>query len=392
MGSNRGSNPGSTDNFAWDEKLTGFGLRERNGKRSWIIQYRHGHKQRRLKIGDAEKLTKAQARDLARKRLAEVVQGRDPAADKQQDRKDRKFTLGVIVADYLDVKRTQVRANSFNEIARYLTDTWQPLHGIPINAITRRDIAHELGKMTRKNGSTTAARARSALSTFYAWAMGEGLAESNPIIGTNKPAQPPARERVLSDAELAAIWNGAPEYNYGRIVKLLILTGCRREEIGGLKWSEVDTDRHVIQIPGERTKNHRAHELPLSDLAWSIIPERNDDEFVFGHERGRAGFTGWSRGKADLDERLGQSVKEKWRLHDARRTVATRMADLGVMPHVIEAVLGHYSGHKAGVAGIYNRALYEKQVREALLMWSNHVRAVVEGGERKVLHIPRPAS
>jgi integrase len=319
-----------------------------------------------------------------------VANDEDPQASKKQTRKESKFTLKAVIPHYLDTKRAQVRASTFNQVSRYLTDSWQPLHGMPISAIARRDVAYELGKMTRKSGSTTAARARSALSTFFAWCLGEGLCEGNPCVGTNRPGESKPRERVLSDAELAAIWHAAPPDNYGRIIKLLILSGCRREEIGGLKESEIDTENRVLRLPPERTKSGKAHVVPLSDLAWSILSEQprlDEREHVFAHARGQGGFS-WSRAKADLDKRLGESVRE-WRTHDLRRTAATRMADLGVMPHVIEAVLGHHSGHKAGTAGIYNRSGYPNEVRNALMMWSDHVRALVEGGERRVIHMPQ---
>src|SRR5262249_6208445 len=344
-----------------------------------------GHKQRRMKIGDCEKMTRAQAYAKAKKLLGRVANDEDPQADKRQTRKESKFTFKAVIPHYLDTKRAQVRASTFNQVSRYLTDSWQPLHDMPISAIARRDVAHELGKMTRKNGTTTAARARSALSAFYVWCLGEGLCESNPCVGTNRPGESKPRERVLSDAELVAIWNAAPPF-FGRIIKLLILTGCRREEIGGLKESEIDTENRVLRLPPDRTKSGKAHVVPLSDLAWSVLAEQprlEGREHVFAHDRGQGGFS-WSRAKADLDKRLGESVRE-WRLHDLRRTVATRMADLGVMPHVIEAVLGHYSGHKAGTAGIYNRSGYPSEVRNALMMWSDHVNALVEGGERKVV-------
>jgi integrase len=377
---------GNNDRIEWDRKVVGFGKRIRDGRESWIVQYRLGHKQRRMKLG--EKLTLSQAREAARKILAKVELGQDPAGDKAQTRKDSKFTLGVVIADYLAVKREQVRARSFNEVARYLNDSWKPLHSTPINVIGRRDVARELGKVSGKSGATSAARARSALSAFYVWAMGEGIADANPVIGTNRPVQPKARQRTLSDSEIVSIWRTAPEHNYGRIVKLLILLGCRREEIGGLKWSELDDDKHVIHLPGERTKNHLPRDVPLSDLAWSIIPEHNDDEFVFGHERGRAGFTGWSRGKADLDQRLGESVKS-WRLHDCRRFISTMLGDkFGVPPHVIQCLLGH-AGHRKGVSGVYNKATYQAEVTNALMLWSDHLRALVEGGERKVLAFER---
>src|SRR5262249_54160364 len=133
--------------------------------------------------------------------------------------------------------------------------------------------------------------------------------------------------------ELCAIWHAAGDDSYGRVVKLLILSGCRRAEGGGLRWPEINSENQLICLPAERCKNGHAHDIPLSEFAWSLLPERTG-EFVFG-ERGKA-FTSWSRHKAALNERLGGSIAP-WRLHDIRRTVATRMADLGVLPHVIEA-------------------------------------------------------
>jgi integrase len=243
-------------------------------------------------------------------------------------------------------------------------------------------VALELSKMIRKNGSAAAAKARTALSAFYVWAMGEGIAEANPVIGSNKPDDGPSRDRVLTDAELAAIWRNVSG-TYGAIVRLLILTGCRREEIGGLRWTEIDSKEWVIRLPSERVKNGRAHDVPLTDAAWSILQEQPvTGEHVFG--RAATGFSTWSQGKEGLDERLGDSVAP-WRLHDVRRSVATRMADLGIMPHVIEAVLNHQSGHKRGPAGVYNRSRYEREVRAALALWADHIRTLVDGDERKVL-------
>jgi integrase len=154
---------------------------------------------------------------------------------------------------------------------------------------------------------------------------------------------------------------------------LLILTGQRREEIGGLRWIEVDLDRGLIVLPPERTKNRRQHEIPLSEPAKDILAKRSRNrDLVFGI--GLGGFSGWSDAKAALDEQLGIA---EWRLHDIRRTVATGMADkLGVLPHIIEAVLNHVSGHKAGVGGIYNRARYAGEMREALRRWADYVTAL----------------
>jgi integrase len=162
------------------------------------------------------------------------------------------------------------------------------------------------------------------------------------------------------------------------IVRLLILTGQRREEIGGLRQGEI-CDGNIV-LPDIRTKNRRAHIPPLSAAAQSTLARRpaRDGDFVFGGDKP---FKSWSRGKTLVDARLAAAgVKlDPWRLHDIRGSVATGMAEAGIAPHIIEAVLNHVSGHKAGIAGVYNRASYDKEKRAALSVWSDHVMAAVEG-------------
>ena len=266
---------------------------------------------------------------------------------------------------------------------------FKPLHSTSVTKIGLDDVAARLSVITRTNGSVTAGRARSALSTMYRWAMGEGLLGShpvNPVISTNKPQDLTPRERVLDDAEIAAIWRACADDDYGRIVRLLLLTGCRREEIGGLMWGEIDLDKGVLALPKERCKNNRAHSLPLPPAALAIIeaiPRLVSRDHLFG-SCGQAGFSSWAKAKARLDARLSDQVSP-WVLHDLRRTCATWMADIGVQPHIIEAVLNHYSGHRAGVAGIYNRSPYEREMRAALALWADHVKSVVDGTERKIV-------
>ena len=178
---------------------------------------------------------------------------------------------------------------------------------------------------------------------------------------------------MLTDSELVAIWNAAPASDYGRIIKLLMLTGQRRDEIASLRWSEIDGD--ALTLPAERTKNARPHIVPSSPQARGVLdetPERVGQTHVFGC--GKTGYNNFSRAKERLDEASGV---QGWVVHDLRRTVATRMADLGVQPHVIEAVLNHVSGHKAGVAGIYNRSSYSVEKRAALDLWGSHIQTVL---------------
>jgi integrase len=140
-----------------------------------------------------------------------------------------------------------------------------------------------------------------------------------------------------------------------------------------LQWSEIDLARKMIVLPPARTKNGRKHELPLSRQALAIIerqPRRNSSAFLFSDVKG---FRNWDAAKARLDQRLHIAP---WVIHDMRRSAATGMAELGVQPHVIESVLNHVSGHKAGVAGIYNRAKYADEMRLALQRWADHVEAI----------------
>jgi len=251
---------------------------------------------------------------------------------------------------------------------------------MPIDRITRRDVATRLLTITAEHGAPTAARARSSLSAMFVWAMGAGLVDANPVIGTNRPELPAGRDRVLDDSELTGIWRACNDDDYGRIVRLLILTACRREEVGAMTWDEIDVDRSMWTIPASRTKNGRTHVLPLPQVAIEIIksvPHVVDRDYLFGVRA--AGFTLWSVHKRLLDARLG--TIPPWRIHDTRRSVATGMANLGVQPHIIETVLNHYSGHRAGVAGVYNKSPYEREVKAALSLWADHIQKLVEDTE-----------
>lgn len=371
---------GATDKIFFDDKIPGFGLRIREGgSRKWVLHYRRGSIQRRLTLGPLGVLTLEEARRKAAKALVGVDEGRDPATEKATNRAAAALTFAAVVEDYLTARAKDMKPRSHAECSRHLRKLWKAMHGVPLGAVNRSIIAAHMRKIEENSGPAAANRARSTLSAMFGWAMGEGLCELNPVIGANKATEGKTRERVLLDNELAAVWKMAPANDYGRIVRLLMLTGQRREEIGSLRWPEIDKAEKLIRLPAERTKNGRAHGVPLSRLALSVLDEcdeHDDRDLIFG--TGEGGFSGWSKAKAALDDACG--VKG-WTLHDLRRTAATRMADLGVQPHVIEAVLNHVSGHKGGVAGIYNRSTYEPEKRAALDMLATYVRAAVAKAE-----------
>lgn len=361
--------PGKPYIIVWDDGLPGFGLRvNHGGTRAWVVQYRDGQGTKRESIGRADLLGLEEARKLAKDTLAKVHLG---------SHKPPKVrfapTFGRVADLYLGSAKERLKYRSYEEVERNLKKHCADLWTMPLTDVNRALIAATVNAVTKNSGPVAANRVRSALSATFAWAMGEGIAELNPVTGTNKAKDEASRDHLLQDHELAAIWNACRDDSYGRIVRLLMLTAQRREEVGYMDWPEVDLRTAVWSIPKERTKNGLTHDVPLSDMALAIIAStpRRAGFRVFGE--GENGHKGWSKSKLFFDKRIAAHKVRPWRLHDLRRTAATRMADLGVMPHVIEAILNHVSGHKAGVAGIYNRAAYAREKREALNLWAEHL-------------------
>lgn len=381
---------GAHETIVFDEVLRGFGLRVREGgKRTWIVQYRIGRKQRRVTLGTVEAMDADQARAHAKSTISKAQLGIDTQLEKIETRAQASVTLGEVVKLYLSRRASQrLKPRSLAEVERHLQKHWAALAEMPAQKVSRAQVAAQLGRIAGDNGPFAANRARAALSALYGWAIGEGLADANPVVGTNVATAELARDRVLSPDELKLVWQEAGEGEYGAILRLLVLTGQRREEVGGMLWSELDLKNGLWRIGAERAKNGLAHEVPLSEPAIAILEKqarRDDRDMVFG--AGDGAFQGWSNAKSALDRRTLKRLRENnataallpWRLHDVRRTVATRLADLGVLPHVIEAVLNHISGHKAGVAGVYNRASYGNEKRQALAMWATHLLSIVDG-------------
>lgn len=385
--------PGKIERIYWDDELRGFGLRlRRRGNqlhRTWVAQYRVDGRQRRTSFGALETVRPAEARAAARKLLAAVALGSDPQGEKAARRRAAARTFRAVAAAYLEARAKELRISSYRTIKIYLAgpNFFRPLAALAISAITHADVAACIRAIEGAYGRSTVIGARSALSTLFAWAIAEGLmAPPNPVIGTRRPPAAPGRDRVLSNAELAAIWNATgSDDDHDRIVRLLILTGARAKEIGGMRWSEL-AEAGTWSLPKERSKNHRPHEIVLSVPARAIIAgieRRPGREPLFGVQ-GDRGFTAWARQKLKLDLRLAASNIRPWWLHDIRRTVATGMADIGVAPHIIEAVLNHQSGHRSGVASVYNRSRYVPEVTAALARWGQHVLALAEGRADKV--------
>lgn len=358
--------PDQGDIIVFDDAIPGLGIRLRkSGLKTWLFQYKLSGRTRRVTLGPTSAIKAGKARDIAADMYSRVRLGGDPASDRQQQVQRSLNTFHWLATQFLASHKG--RPKTLTEVNRHLLQYCAPLHSTPMDAITRRHIADLLGKLDQNSGPASANRTRSTLSALFSWAMSEGLATANPVIGVTKRQERP-RERILNDSELAGVWHAAGDDVYGTIIKLLILTAQRRGEIAGLTWNEIDLDRGVISLSGTRTKNHRAHTFPITPTTQQLLRGiKSDTEHLFR-------FDGWGYAKRNLDHRSGVA---NWVLHDLRRSVATGMADLGVQPHVVEVVLNHIGGFRAGVGGVYNRSPYEREKREALELWDRHIVQIV---------------
>ena len=385
--------PGVTDRVFFDGDLPGFGLRVRaSGVHTWMIQYAIARRTRRVVLGLLSALDASRARALAQTMLAKIRLGGDPAGEKDQAKAAAAETFGALLPRFLKYQSARLRPRSYVETERYLTVNAKPLHGSPIETVSRRTIAARLAKIEEESGAVTRNRVRSALSAYFTWLAREGYLDANPVAFTTQ-AEEKARSRVLSDKELQIIWQALEDDQFGAIIKILMLTGMRRDEVGGLRWDELSPTLPLITLPPERTKNGREHMIPLSAPALAILQAQprlakadgTPWETVFGNTAGR-GFQNYSRAKAELDARIAKAGHrlEPWVLHDFRRALSTALHDrFGVLPHVVETLLGHAGGHKNGVAGVYNKALYLEERRRALGRWGAHVTALVTGKPMK---------
>jgi integrase len=223
-------------------------------------------------------------------------------------------------------------------------------------------------------------------SRMFRWLLEKRRVKVNPMIGVAAPKAGKSRERVLSDTEIKAFWQATATVAepVAQCLKLLLLTGCRRDEIGLLRCSEVNDADGTITIPASRSKNKKPHVIPLPPLARDILRSvKTSGDQVFTNGRGLA----WSRIKAQLDAAMKPTMP--WRLHDVRRTFSTGLNKIGIEPHLVEATLNHYSGHRAGVAGVYNQYAYLPEKTAALQRWCDQVIGLVEGRAAKVLPIKR---
>jgi integrase len=409
-----------------------------SGHKSWLMRFRRkGGKPAKLTLGPVDLSGKEQteapvigmplslvaARQLATTIHRDRALGTDVFADHAAAKRRRRnqagdrTTFGPLVRQFIE-EHARPKTRRWRETARnlgliYPVDEGEPTvtHGglaerwadRPVGTIDSHDVygavdeARRRGMpgLGRRNDGISDARGRAmgrTLSKLFGWLLQHRHITSDPSVGVWCPPAPKARERVLSDEELRFFWHAASDLGspFGPLLCLLLLTGQRLGEVSGMRRDELKGDEW--QLPGERTKNHKQHIVPLSPLARELIGSVTKIEecpFVFS-TTGKRPVSGWSKTKARLDRSmaaLAEATIAPWTLHDLRRTAVTGMADLGISPHAIEAVVNHISGAKAGVAGVYNRSEYRAEKKDALARWALHVQGLIGDGAGNVVNL-----
>src|SRR5262249_3973975 len=231
----------------------------------------------------------------------------------------------------------------------------------------------------------TANRTLAAIRKMFNWAVARDIMAASPCAGVKPPTAERSRDRVLTDPELRAVWQAADKIGgtFGALVQLLILTGQRRDEVAGMRWSEIDLDGCRWTLAPERVKNNRPHQIPLSKPAIAILTAlpRIGNQYVLT-STGDAPSSGYSKGKRRLDALLPPDMPE-WRLHDLRRTGPARLAPLGINLPVIEKGLNHASGSFAGIVGVYQKHEFSEEKRQALDAWGAFVAGIAGDKARK---------
>jgi integrase len=407
--------PGKADVTFWDDDCPGLAVRCQRAAKRWIVRYRikgdTSGRQVQVTLGPTAGLSLKEARTAAVRYTQAARRGTDAAAEERTASAERHQRsqalqtrrLGLIAERYIAHAEQALRPNTVREIRRYLRQHWQSLHEHVADDLDRRTIVAQLEQIGAENGSIASNRARAYLSMCLAWAVERGLLDRNPVIGIKPLAAETRRDRSLSEAELVQLWRVLDDgAEFSTILRLLLMLAARREEVGALRWSELDLGKAVWTLPASRSKNRRPNLVPLPTQAVEIlraVKQRPGRDLVFG--RGSGGFSGWGNAKERLDvkltrlraeQRLGRSLRDDeqalaedaprpWIIHDLRRSAVTHMAEIGVAPHVIESAVNHISGHKGGIAGTYNVAEYAAEKRAALQRWADHIEALAAGRE-----------
>jgi integrase len=364
--------PKKGTNEIFDLGYPGLALRIGHGGAKTFEQfYRINGKLRRETIGRWPAISLADARAAWRQTREAIAKGDDPS----HAVKSPAMAFEVVAEEWMRRDQSKNKSSSQYQVSRSLeVDLLPAWRGKRVDEITKRDIHDLLDSIADRGAPVMARRVQAYVNRFFAWCIERDILKVDPTAGMARVGNGKSRERVLTDDELGKVLRTASGV-YGNVVRLLALTGARREEIAQLRWSEITNDQ--IALEGSRTKTGAPHIIPLSSAAQELlvsIPRIVGSDYVFT-SNGTKTISQWSKPKIDLDAASGVTG---WRIHDLRRTVATGMQKLGITLQVVEAVLGHTSGSRGGIVGVYQRHDYAKEKAAALDAWGAHVTALVE--------------
>ena len=353
--------PASGQSTVWDA-LPGFGVRvSQGGTKSFIVLLGSGQ---RHTIGRYPILSLSDARAEAKRLLAERTLGRARPAS---------ITFAEALPLFLSAQYHGKKERSRKETERLLNRHFlAKLRQERLANVTTQKVAQILDRL--QDTPSEQRHALMAIGTFLRWSVVRRFIPHNPCEGMKfAPSKP--RTRVLTENELAAVWHAAKAtIRYHHIVRLCILLGQRRGEIGLLRAEYVDWKERTITLPAEIVKNSRTHTFPFGEMAARILKALPKEGYLFPATRGGGAFDSWAKSKYLFDEKC---PIEPWTIHDLRRTFATLHAAIGTPPHVTERLLNHASGTISGVAAIYNRHAYMDEMREATQKWEKHFKRIV---------------
>lgn len=370
-----------------------FYVLQPSGAASWAYRYRFAGKPRKLTIGSYPNIGLTDARKLASDAANTIARGDDPAATKQaakiaaRDSANETRELVENVVEIFIERYAKPNTRDWRETQRLLTkEVVSKWKGRRLGGIGRADVHDLLDGIIDRGAPVGANRTYAQLRKMCRWAVERGIIEHSPCDGVRAPSAEKSRDRVLSDGELRQIWSAcdAIGWPFGPLVQLLMLTGSRRNEVAGMEWSEVDLDSKVWTIPAARSKNGRAHAVPLSSQAIAILlslPRIGESRGLVFSTTGKTSVSGFSRAKACIDKALVIDAAEiaPWTFHDIRRSVATGMGKIGISLPVIERCLNHVSGSFAGIVAVYQQHDFSGEKRAALEAWARALDAIVTG-------------
>jgi integrase len=394
--------------FLWDDKLPGFGVKVTpKGAKVYILQYRmggRGHKTRRYTIGKEGQFRPASARKEAERLLGEVRRGNDIAA---QVREEKRVAVDLAFTPYVEeFCTTRLKADwpkSWKQTHQCLKlHACRHLGDQPLPAITSNDVRRLLRRLDGQ--PATRRNLFAALSYLFNKSVKDGVIAKSPLVGIDPPSPVPERDRSLSDDELQWLWSALSEESqpYRGLVEDLILTGQRRGEVAGLPWNELSRERREWHLPARRAKNGCENVIPLTDALVARFDKLAGGEkwpklgLVYPSREGTA-VTAFSKLKRRLDKRMTEFAKqaggelEPWKVHDLRRTLATRMQRLGVQHEVVEHLLNHREKSRTGIAKVYQTHDYKPEKLAALERWQKELDRIFAGKDAVVIPFERRA-